>query len=73
MKDPWGNIFEIEEDYFEFTKSKAPSRGSNRLNGVSDMERSIDFMENCSVMTANADAEGVFTTRVSGAIRSYAG
>ncbi|NMB37878.1 MAG: VOC family protein [Bacteroidales bacterium] len=63
LKDPWGNIFEIEEDYFEFTKVKgAITGGSNGVVlGVSDMEKSIEFYGKLLGYDRKvADAEGVF-------------
>ena len=44
MKDPYGNLFEIEEDNYVFIKEKKTTGGANGVTiGVSDIDRSIDF------------------------------
>lgn len=44
MKDPYGNLFEIEEDDYVFIKEKKTTGGANGVTiGVSDMDRSIEF------------------------------
>ncbi|MDL2228034.1 VOC family protein [Bacteroidales bacterium OttesenSCG-928-K03] len=44
IKDPYNNIFEIEEDNFVFADEKKTTGGVNgAIIGVSDMEKSIDF------------------------------
>ena len=44
MKDPWGNLFEIEEDGYVFIDEMMPTGGANgAVIGVSDMERSLPF------------------------------
>lgn len=44
IRDPWGNIFDIEEDNYVFINEKKVTGGGNgAMLGVSDMERSIKF------------------------------
>ncbi len=44
MKDPWGNIFEIEHDDYCFINVDRYTGGANgAVMGVSDMDKSIDF------------------------------
>ena len=44
MKDPYGNLFEIEEDGYVFIDEDKPTGGANgAVIGVSDMERSLPF------------------------------
>ena len=44
MKDPYGNLFEIEEDNYVFINEKKTTGGANGVTiGVSDMDRSIEF------------------------------
>lgn len=44
MKDPYENLFEIEEDNYVFIKEKKATGGANGVTiGVSDIDRSIDF------------------------------
>lgn len=44
MKDPWGNIFEIEHDDYCFINVDKYTGGVNgAVMGVSDMDKSIDF------------------------------
>ncbi len=44
MKDPWNNLFEIEEDSYVFIdEPKVTGGGNGATLGVSDMERSIKF------------------------------
>ena len=44
VKDPYGNLFEIEEDSYVFIKEKKTTGGANGVTiGVSDMDRSIEF------------------------------
>lgn len=44
LKDPYGNLFEIEEDNYVFIKEKKTTGGANGVTiGVSDIDRSIDF------------------------------
>ena len=44
MKDPYGNLFQIEEDSYVFIDEKKTTGGANGvIIGVSDMERSLPF------------------------------
>lgn len=44
IKDPLGNIFDIEEDNYIFINSAKPFGGTNGIIlGVSDMDKSIDY------------------------------
>lgn len=44
IKDPWGNIFEIEKDDYCFINADKHTGGSNGVViGVSNMEKSIEF------------------------------
>lgn len=44
MQDPWGNIFEIEQDDYCFINADKLTGGSNGVViGVSDMDKSIEF------------------------------
>ena len=44
VKDPYENLFEIEEDSYVFIKEKKATGGANGVTiGVSDMDRSIEF------------------------------
>ena len=44
MKDPYGNLFELEEDDYVFVNEKKTTGGANgAVIGVSDMERSLPF------------------------------
>mgnify|MGYP004448083205 FL=1 len=44
MQDPYGNLFEIEEDGYVFINEKKTTGGANGvILGVSDMEKSIEF------------------------------
>ena len=44
MRDPWGNIFEIEQDDYCFINVPKLTGGSNGVViGVSDMDKSIEF------------------------------
>ena len=44
MKDPYGNLFEIEEDNYVFINEKKTTGGANGVTiGVGDMDRSIEF------------------------------
>ena len=44
MKDPYGNLFELEEDHYVFIDEKKTTGGANgAVIGVSDMERSLPF------------------------------
>lgn len=44
VKDPYGNIFELEEDHYVFADEKKITGGVNGVMiGVSDMEKSMDF------------------------------
>ena len=44
LRDPWGNLFQVEEDDYVFIDQKKNTGGSNGvILGVSDMERSIKF------------------------------
>jgi catechol 2,3-dioxygenase-like lactoylglutathione lyase family enzyme len=44
MKDPYGNLFQLEEDSYVFIDEKKTTGGANgAVIGVSDMERSLPF------------------------------
>ena len=44
IKDPWGNLFDIEEDDYCFIdEGKLTGGGNGAIMGVSDMERSVKF------------------------------
>lgn len=44
MKDPYGNLFQLEEDGYVFIDEKKTTGGANgAVIGVSDMERSLPF------------------------------
>lgn len=44
VKDPWGNLFQVEEDNYIFRNEKKLTGGVNgMIIGVSDMEKSIEF------------------------------
>lgn len=44
LKDPYDNLFEIEEDNYVFINEKKTTGGANGVTlGVSDMDRSIEF------------------------------
>ncbi len=44
IRDPWGNIFDIEQDGYVFlNENKVTGGGNGVILGVSDMERSIQF------------------------------
>ena len=44
MKDPYGNLFQIEQDGYVFINEKKPTGGANgAVIGVSDMEKSLPF------------------------------
>ena len=44
MKDPYGNLFQIEQDGYVFINEKKPTGGANgAVIGVSDMEKSLSF------------------------------
>ena len=44
MKDPWGNLFEVEKDDYCFINADKLTGGSNGVViGVSDMDKSIEF------------------------------
>lgn len=44
VKDPWGNLFDIEKDDYRFMNEKHRTGGINGvILGVSDMERSVKF------------------------------
>ncbi len=44
VKDPWGNIFDIEEDNYVFINEKKNFGGGNgAILGVTDMDKSIKF------------------------------
>lgn len=44
VKDPWGNLFEVESDNYEFLKEKKDTGGVNGvILGVSDIDKSIHF------------------------------
>ena len=44
MKDPYGNLFQIEHDDYVFINEKKPTGGANgAVIGVSDMEKSLPF------------------------------
>ena len=44
MKDPYGNLFQVEHDDYVFINEKKPTGGANgAVIGVSDMEKSLPF------------------------------
>ncbi len=44
VKDPWNNVFQVEEDNYSFINEKKLTGGVNgMIIGVSDMEKSIKF------------------------------
>ncbi len=44
MKDPYGNLFQIEQDGYVFINENKPTGGANgAVIGVSDMEKSLPF------------------------------
>lgn len=44
LKDPWGNLFEVEQDDYVFINEKKFTGGGNGvILGVTDMEKSIKF------------------------------
>ncbi len=44
MKDPYGNLFQIEQDDYVFINEKKPTGGANgAVIGISDMEKSLPF------------------------------
>lgn len=44
LQDPWGNLFEVEEDNYTFVSGKSLTGGGNGvILGVSDMDKSIEF------------------------------
>ena len=44
MKDPYGNLFQVEHDNYVFINEKKPTGGANgAVIGVSDMEKSLPF------------------------------
>ncbi|MDR0573799.1 MAG: VOC family protein [Tannerella sp.] len=62
LYDPYGNLFEVEEDYYVFSKIDKPAGGANGvILGVSDIEKSADFFDKLlGYDTVEYDETGVF-------------
>lgn len=62
VRDPWGNLFDIEEDQYVFVRASHLTGGGNGvILGVTDMERSIDFYGKLlDYDTVVSDTTGVF-------------
>jgi catechol 2,3-dioxygenase-like lactoylglutathione lyase family enzyme len=62
LKDPYGNVFEVEDDAeVLLNHNKATSGNSGMIIGVSDMEKSIEFYKNIlGYDTIVYDQESVF-------------
>ncbi len=62
LYDPYGNLFEVEEDHYVFSKMNKPTGGANGvILGVSDMEKSADFYDKLlGYDTVEYDETGVF-------------
>lgn len=62
LYDPYGNLFEVEEDHYVFSKVDKPTGGANGvILGVSDIEKSADFYDKLlGYDTVEYDETGVF-------------
>lgn len=62
VRDPWGNLFDIEEDRYVFTNASHLIGGGNGVTiGVTDMERSIGFYGKLlDYDTVVSDTTGIF-------------
>ncbi len=63
LQDPWGNLFEVEQDSYTFVSGKSLTGGGNGvILGVSDMDKSIEFYGKIlDYDTVRLDVTGVFT------------
>ncbi len=69
VKDPWGNLFQIEEDYYTFIDEKKCTDKRPKYTGgiggaiigVSDMDKSIEFYSKlCDYDTVAMDQSSIF-------------
>lgn len=63
VKDPWGNLFDIEEDSYVFINEKKNVGGCNgAILGVTDMDKSIEFYRTITEYDhIDYDVTGVFS------------
>ncbi|MFA6927105.1 MAG: VOC family protein, partial [Bacteroidales bacterium] len=62
VRDPWGNLFDIEEDHYVFVRASHLTGGGNGVTlGVTEMDHSLEFYRNLlDYDTVVSDTSGVF-------------